>query len=236
MFKVLSGILMVLTIAACSSDSDDDSSPGVNGDDMVNYRVSFNDRWTAGNFPTLYPSNAHFSGLIGAVHNEQVRFWEQGQPASPGVRTMAETGGKSPLSTEVEQQISEGKALALLSGGGISSTPGSVSLEFSENSDYPQVTLVSMIAPSPDWFIGVANLSLLDANGEFVERYVHELLVYDAGTDKGTRFTSSDSASPGEVISLLSCQLEDCDFLDGLHRDEQATTRYIGEFVFERLP
>ena len=31
--------------------------------------------------------------------------------------------------------------------------------------DHPRVTLVTMIAPSPDWFVGVSGLSLLDASG-----------------------------------------------------------------------
>lgn len=54
-----------------------------------------------------------------------------------------------------------------------------------------KVTLVSMIAPSPDWFVGVSGLSLYE-NGEWVSEKVAELYLYDAGTDSGINFTSAD--------------------------------------------
>jgi len=61
---------------------------------------------------------------------------------------------------------------------------GKVTIEqFSVKTDSPFVTLTTMIAPSPDWFVGMHGLSLLDDQGQsFQERQV-ELVPYDAGTD-----------------------------------------------------
>ena len=212
----------------------EDSEPDVELESEARYRVTFSDQWTAENFPTRFPSSRHFSGLIGATHNEQVIFWESGQPATPGIREMAETGGKSTLQGEIEQSISEGVADAVLSGGGLGNSPDSVSLEFTVNGQFPQITLVSMVAPSPDWFIGVHNLDLIGTDGRFVDNLTVSLIVYDAGTDSGTSFTSADAVSSGQVISRLSCQVTYCDFENGIHRDNQTAEIYIGEFFFQR--
>jgi len=249
-------IALPLLVSACS-DSDDDSpsapeqNPDVTSeqdqeqeqeqdpppvvDTEARYRVTFSDSWTANQFATNYPGNAHFSGLIGATHNEQVIFWEPGQPATPGVKEVAETGGKGDFEEEITLQIDAGTTQAVVSGGGIGNTPGSASVEFDVNTTYPMITLISMIAPSPDWFVGVGNLDMRDENGAFVESLTVLLAVWDAGTDAGARFASGDQASPGEVIRLLTCQAEDCDFSEGVHRDRQDDSGYIARFTFERL-
>ncbi len=49
-----------------------------------------------------------------------------------------------------------------------------------------------MIAPSPDWFVGVSGLSLI-ANGQWSEQLVVPLFAYDAGTDSGASYTSPNS-------------------------------------------
>lgn len=223
----LSSFALLLT--ACGG-----SGTSTNTDNTV-YRITFADQWDAARFPTEFPSNRHFSGLIGATHNEQVIFWESGQLATPGIKDMAETGAKDDLKAEVDDAIDEGKANQVLNGDGIGGSPSSVSMDFIINKDYPLVTLVSMVAPSPDWFVGVNSLDLRGEDGEFVQQLTVALKVYDAGTDNGTRFTSSNSTSTGEVITRLSCESTDCDFLTGVHRDPVASTSNIGSFHFERI-
>ena len=51
-----------------------------------------------------------------------------------------------------------------------------------------------MVAPSPDWFLGVNSLSLLE-EGSWVDSVVIELFAYDAGTDSGAIYTSPDEAT-----------------------------------------
>jgi hypothetical protein len=53
-----------------------------------------------------------------------------------------------------------------------------------------------MIAPSPDWFVGVAALSLYGDDG-WIEELVVDLYPYDAGTDSGPSYTSPNE--PTEV-------------------------------------
>ena len=61
-----------------------------------------------------------------------------------------------------------------------------------------------MIAPSPDWFVGVFGLSLLDAEGNWVEALTVNLYPWDAGTEGGDDFSFDNAATvpPGTIVSL----------------------------------
>jgi hypothetical protein len=168
------------------------------------YRFTFDVSWSAATHPQDFPSDAHFSPLVGATHAASVRFWQEGTAASDGVRDMAERGRTTPLDSEVRAAITAGAAQFLLLGGNIARSPGSVSLEFDVTQSHPLVTLVSMVAPSPDWFTGVSGVPLLD-NGQWVDRLVLELGPWDAGTDSGTTFTSPDQVTqPRQPVSPIT--------------------------------
>jgi hypothetical protein len=155
----------------------------------VEYVVRFDATWSAITHPIDFPPNPHFSGLIGGTHNDQVTFWEEGELASPGIKRMAELGSKTPLDSEVQAAIDAGTAGEIISGGGIGSSPGTVSETFTVEEAFPLVTIVSMLAPSPDWFVGVSGISLRE-NDQWVPLKVVELVVYDAGTDSGPMYRS----------------------------------------------
>ena len=192
------------------------------------YRVTFAATWSAATHPTNFPAGPHFSPLVGATHDADTRIWQLGQLASDGIELMAETGGKSTLLTEIAARIAAGTAHGALDGGGLSS-PGSVSLEFDVVASHPYVTLVSMLAPSPDWFVGVSGLSLLAEDGTWKEREEVTLHLYDAGTDDGATFRSGDANSnPPQPISRLTSTPGDTDFIDGAPA--------VGTFLFEKLP
>ena len=167
----------------------------------ASYRVTFEGTWTTAATPGGLPSSAHFSTLIGATHNGDVIFWEAGAMASPGVESVAELGATGTFKREIS--ASE-HALATiekgLPGGG---TPTS-SVDLEVTADHPLVTLLTMIAPSPDWFVGVTGLSLLDDAGHWRERLEVDLFPYDAGTEDGENFSLSNPATvPQGVITSI---------------------------------
>lgn len=162
------------------------------------YKVTFNATWSEETHPDDFPSNPHFSGLIGATHNDKVSFWKEGELASPGIKNMAETGSKNPLSSEISRAIIDETAFKLISGGGISTSPGSINLEIKVTEDYPLVTLVTMIAPSPDWFVGVDSLNLYE-DGDFVDEKTVILYGYDAGTDSGETYSSPNNPTDPHI-------------------------------------
>ena len=169
-------------------------------------QVVFNATWSQQTHPTNWPSGAHFSGLVGGTHNDRAHFWRDGQTASEGIRLMAELGQKTTLLNEIAPAITNGTAHFQLSGGGISPSPGSVILVFPQamRRDFPLVTLVSMIAPSPDWFVGMDSLNMIE-NGQWVTNKVVTLYGKDAGTDSGASYASPDQVTvPRDVVTQFT--------------------------------
>jgi hypothetical protein len=77
-------------------------------------------------------------------------------------------------------------------------------MEITVSQRFPLVTLVTMVAPSPDWFVGVSALPLFDA-GAWKDDIRVELFAYDAGTDSGVSFRSPDLESrPREPIARMT--------------------------------
>jgi hypothetical protein len=172
--------------------------------DVARYLVTFNSTWSRDTHPDDWPDDAHYSGLIGGTHNNMVQFWQDGQMASPGIQAMAEQGRKTPLDTEVMTAITAGTAQHLLSGDALSDSPGVVTLEFELGVNFPLVTLVTMVAPSPDWFVGVSGLSLL-VDGQWADERRVEVFPWDAGTDSGETYESENQKTlpPVAIHRLL---------------------------------
>ena len=198
-------ILGALAMGACGCSSEHDPvAPGAPVDSAASYTVRFTSTWSAATHPAGFPGSAHFSGLIGATHSSDVVFWQAGALASPGIQAMAELGSKSPLTSEIAAAVAAGTAQHELSGDGIRPSPGSIVLDFDIGESHPLVTLVSMIAPSPDWFVGVAGLPLR-IRGEWVDSTSVTLYGWDAGTDDGASYTAIDApASPHAPIAPLA--------------------------------
>ena len=190
------------------------------------YRVTFQATWSAGTHPVEFPASAHFSPLVGGTHTAQVTFWREGALATAGIRDMAERGFTSTMSQEISAAISAGTAQNVFTGGGIGSSPGVATADFDVSQSHPLVTLVTMIAPSPDWFVGVAGLSLFEGGQWVAERRI-ELLPWDAGTDSGQTFTSPDlvTSPPAPIARIVSAPLA-----------PTGRPEPLGTFTFTRMP
>jgi len=172
------------------------------------YRLVFDATWSAATHPGAYPANAHFSGIVGGTHAAAADFWEPGAPASPGIQDMAELGVKTTLLDEVGQAIDGGTAADTICIGAFLPSPGVYQGTFTIGLDHPLVTVTTMIAPSPDWFVGTDGLALL-ADGAWVDEVVVELFAWDAGTDSGTTFTAPNQPTiPPDPIAPLGPPLD----------------------------
>ncbi|MDE2881492.1 MAG: spondin domain-containing protein [Acidobacteriota bacterium] len=174
--------------------------------DSATYAVTFRAVWNAsshGNQPP-FPSGAHFSRVVGAAHAPEVSFWSSGGIATPGIENMAETGSVSSLCREIDAEADRGGSTTCVRGSESSfPSPGSARLLVEATEELPLMTLVSMIAPSPDWFVGVSGMPLME-DGCWKERIEVELVGYDAGTDSGATFTARDAdVTPHEPIGLI---------------------------------
>ena len=169
--------------------------------DAATYTVTFQGNWTTASTPDGVVGSAHFTTLVGAVHNDMVTFWESGGTATPGVESVAELGTTGTF----ESEVTAAGANASLVKKSIGFDPTvTATFEIEVTNDHPLFTLLSMIGPSPDWFVGVSGLSLLDTQGQWLSEHEVNLFPYDAGTEDGDGFSLSNSpTSPqGTIMSI----------------------------------
>ena len=236
MMRGLGAIVLTLFAAACGSSGvptgpspisqSGSPSESANGSSQrARYRLTFDATWSAATHPIDFPNTAHFSSLIGATHDASASFWREGVPAGQGIQDMAERGRTTPLDQEIEAAVRSGSAERVWIGSGIGASSGSTSLEFEVSQRYPLATFVSMIAPSPDWFVGVSGLPLFQ-DGRWVDQRRIDLIPWDAGTDSGITFTSPDrDTQPRVGISrILSAPLAPA-----------GSVSPLGTFTFTRL-
>jgi hypothetical protein len=170
--------------------------------DTARYEVRFDVTWTAASHPLDYPAGAHFSGLIGATHGHDYHVFNDGGTATPGLEALSERGAHSPLNQEIKSAINAGKAGAFFESSPLFEFPGSISATFEADTAHPYVSAVAMIAPSPDWFTGVSNISLRK-DGKWVEKATYTLFAWDAGTDSGTTHEADDADTmPRQSVRL----------------------------------
>ena len=171
------------------------------GASAATYEVTFQGNWTLESTPGGVVPGAHFTTLIGAVHNDDVIFWRSGGRASPGVEDVAELGVTPRFESEIEASP---HAAAVIRESVTFGGTGGATFSIEVAGDHPLVTLLSMIGPSPDWFVGINGRSLLDASGQWEPRVDIDLFPYDAGTEDGEEFSLDNPATDpqGTITSI----------------------------------
>ena len=189
----LLGMVIVASLAGCTFAS---------ADETTKYKVTFNATWNNQSHPLDYPKDALLSGLIGATHNQNYYIFVDGKTATDGLEALFEKGAHSPLDTEIIQSISSGDAGSLFESGPLLKFPGNISAQFTADEKYPLVSVVAMIAPSPDWFTGVSNVSLKH-DGKWIDTVTLPLLAWDAGTDFGSTYLAKNAdAQPSQSVRI----------------------------------
>ena len=155
------------------------------------YTVIIKSTWTKKSHPFEYPSDAHFSGMIGASHNAKYSIFTVGRRPTPGLERLSEEGKHSPLDTEIRAAIDQGNALMLFESGGLKNWKDSMMSTVRVDPAHPLVSVVNMIAPSPDWFTGASSVNLAE-NGGWITRRTVTLYAYDSGGDDGKTYKAPD--------------------------------------------
>ena len=185
------------------------------------YRLTFQAEWSSASHPIDFPIGAHFSPLVGNTHGLSGYIWRDADIASDGIEEMAETGASSLLQAEINVGINSAGSESRIVGAGSDATD-TIQLEFDISESHPLFSMVTMIAPSPDWFIGVHDLDLRE-NGLWKNTFTIDLFPYDAGTDEGTSFTDPNADTfPRALIERIVTT----PFPNGVR---------LGRFVFDLL-
>jgi hypothetical protein len=64
--------------------------------------------------------------------------------------------------------LTKKKGLKTYVGSGLGSGVGNVTLEVSISNEFPAISLATMLAPSPDWYIAAVNVILTDDDDNFI--------------------------------------------------------------------
>ena len=198
------------------------------------YCLTFTAQWRADTFIRI-PGGAHFTMLVIARVNMSSSLWEPGGIASPGLELVAEIGGVSRFLREIAAEAERGMAQSGLTAGGTSSV-GTSTLSINMTQEYPLITFASMIAPSPDWFVGLHEYPLINDQGEWLlDTGEINLPAYDAGTEDGMTFSLSgvDSRRPRDTIQRLTVTVgggTPVPFMDGT-----VNGNYLARIRFQRM-
>ena len=172
--------------------------------DTATYELTLEITWSAETAPFQFPANPHLSRLFGATHNGRYTLFRDGHTASSGLELMAENGRGSVLMAEFAEAARRGRVGTVFEGPNLAVSPGAVSATFAATSEHPLLSFVTMIAPSPDWFIGGADLPLL-VDGSWIDTIELELWAWDSGTDSGLTYDAPNAETqPQQSVRLLA--------------------------------
>lgn len=196
-------------LGACGGGNDQaQAADGRPMSGTVEYTVVLKSRWTAANHPFEYPAagaltGPHFSGLIGATHNASYTLFAEGARPTPGLENLSEQGKHAPLDEEIRAAAGRGAVGALFESGPLKDFGDSLVTTIRVDSAHPMVSLVAMIAPSPDWFTGAASVPLME-NGAWVPSRTIELNAYDSGGDDGATYKAPDRDTNPKKPTMLA--------------------------------
>lgn len=217
-------------------DRSDEPVPSPVFDEEARYQVTLESFWGVESFPQGFPDDAHLSVIGGATHNDAVTLWEPGELASRGIEDMAEAGMIDILLfDEVVPAIENGTADSLIevreyTDPQTDGVPGIRIFEISMDKDWPRVSLVSMLGPSPDWFVGVSGLSLRE-DDRWMSRLEVDLPLYDGGTKSDiVPVMGGPDIIPADPIGLVAY-----DTPTGVYLPTQ-TPHNVARLTFELLP
>jgi len=133
---------------------------------------------------------SHFTPLLVSAHDESTHLFQTGMAASASLRLMAECGDISMLSTDLggaDADTIENPAAGLLAPG------ASTTAMLMTGTDNHHLSLVAMILPTNDGFVGVDSLHIPTTAGS----YTYYLNAYDAGTEANDELLPGTMCAPG---------------------------------------
>ena len=134
----------------------------------------------------------YFTPLLITAHNGHTGLFQTGKTASEALQAMAEGGDLSRLLASVggpDKDTVENPAGGLLGPG---KSTGKVYLDTGRRTQHQYLSIVAMMLPTNDGFVGLDSLRIPDRPG----KYKYYLLGYDAGTEANDELITGGGA-PG---------------------------------------
>ena len=180
------------------------TAPARAQDETAQFTMEIEITWSAETAPFEFPTAAHMSRLIGATHHRKYVLFSDGDTASSGLELVAENGRDTTLRAEFAEAQRRRRIGSIIAGPGLASVPGSLHINFETTARHPLLSFVAMIAPSPDWFTGTADVALM-RDGAWIEGADLRLWAWDSGTDSGTTYAAADDdTQPQQSVRLVA--------------------------------
>ena len=158
------------------------------------YEVRVERSWSESTHPRDYPGDvAHFSPGIGATHGSGYRMFAEGGIATAGLETLSQKGQVSPFDKEIGDAQDQGAIGSVFKLSPVRIAGGEARAEFKADDAHPMVSFAEMIAPSPDWFTGVASVAL-KRDGRWIDGETVPLYAWDSGTNNATTYQAAKIA------------------------------------------
>ena len=158
------------------------------------YKLTFTGTFNDNDVEGSIHNRASFTELIGATHTAGNLLWQPGVLATIGIENVAEQGEGAELEIEINNAINTGTAASMFITDFLEDFPDVTSIVIEVPDTHTYITAISMVAPSPDWFIGVYDLAL-QSGGNWIADLTVDLMPWDAGTEEGDTFSLSNPAS-----------------------------------------
>ena len=141
----------------------DAEEPECTASDAI-YEMKFTFTWSAVCHPDYYfPNESKWSPPTGASHTPGYRMWDACMDdASAGVGLVSQTGDTSVINQEY--RIAGVKILDTAQGELVTQGSGTTAANIELDREHQYVSAISMLVPSPDRLVGVADLRLCDGN------------------------------------------------------------------------
>ncbi|MCJ8277138.1 MAG: hypothetical protein HRT44_01165 [Bdellovibrionales bacterium] len=173
------------------------------------YKITFTSKWNVEDHLRV-PGNAHFSPIVAVSHNGLYDLLPIGGITGKGLELVAELGNTRDIEPELDDAMTAGNIEnVVITENQFISNKLVQTLEVTITNKHEYLSFVSMIAPSPDWVVGLSNLKLHSAEqGFFPGVKDMPLFALDAGTESGDfagNFSINNNATTQQTpINVLS--------------------------------
>jgi hypothetical protein len=187
-------------LAACAGPT---IAPPATDAPGTTYEITVLREWSETTHPADWPGlAAHFTGAIGATHDGGYALFGDGRIATPGLETLSQRGKTSPFDRELAAAQGSGAVGAVFALEPIRWPRASSTVIVTATDAHPYVSFAMMLAPSPDWFTGVASLPL-KRDGRWIELDTVTLYAWDSGTSAAKTYKAEKIAvSPFEPTAI----------------------------------
>ena len=148
---------------------------------MPTYRVRVTSWWEG--HP---PADPHTGNWLVATHPKGQHIFQEGKVASPAVAETAMFGTLDGFPTFRFQDTHPV----------VPSPFKNVELVVDADERSSQLSLISMVAPSSDFFFGLDSVPLKGRRGNWKRRIMEPVFAYDAGSDPRNRFQNNPPGTP----------------------------------------